>query len=250
MSSASFRFYAELNDFLPRRRRFKDSVYRFENHPSVKDAIEAQGAPHTEVELILVNGASQDFSYQLMDGDRVSVYPVFESLDVTELLRVRTEPLREPRFVLDAHLGRLAVYLRLLGFDTLYRNDFIDEELARISRDEGRILLTRDRGLLKRSAVTHGYAVRETAYKAQALEVLRRFDLWGMIEPFTRCLECNGRLEPVEKAAVLAQLPEETRRYYEEFWQCQSCGKVYWQGSHYEKMREFVEEAVRRWISG
>ncbi len=172
----------------------------------------------------------------------MSVYPVFESLDVTGLLRVRPEPLREPRFVLDAHLGRLAAYLRLLGFDALYRNDYADEELARISQEEGRILLTRDRGLLKRSAVTHGYAIRETASKTQVREVLRRFDLFRAIEPFTRCLACNGRLEPVEKAAVLAQLPEETRRYYEEFWQCQGCGKVYWQGSHYEKMREFVEE--------
>ncbi len=159
MPAAVFRFYAELNDFLPRIRRFKDAPYRFENSQTIKDAIEAQGVPHTEVELILVNGELRDFGYHLHPSDRVSVYPVFESLDVSELLRVRPEPLREVRFVLDAHLGRLAVYLRLLGFDTMYRNDIGDEELARISRDEGRILLTRDRGLLKRSAVMHGYAI-------------------------------------------------------------------------------------------
>ncbi len=246
VSSATFRFYAELNDFLPARRRFRESVYTFADHPSVKDAIEAQGVPHTEVELILVNGASQDFSYQLNDGDRVSVYPVFESLDVTPLLRVRPEPLRVARFVLDAHLGRLAVYLRMLGFDTLYQNDYGDEELARISREEGRILLTRDRGLLKRRAVTHGYAVRATALREQVVETLRRFDLFEAIHPFTRCLACNGLLEPVEKAAVIELLPENTRKYYEEFWRCASCGRVYWQGSHYERMRAFVEEVRGR----
>ncbi len=241
MPSAIFRFYAELNDFLPRRRRFANSVYQFPDHPSVKDAIEAQGVPHTEVELILVNGESRNFDYQMQDGDRVSVYPVFELLDVSPLLRVRPEPLREARFVLDAHLGRLAVYLRLLGFDTLYRNDYGDEELARISHEEARILLTRDRGLLKRGAVTHGYAVRQTAYREQVAEVLRRFDLYAAVRPFTRCLACNGLLEPVEKEAVLEQLPENTREYFQEFWRCASCGKVYWKGSHYEHMREFVE---------
>lgn len=241
MPAATFRFYSELNDFLPREQRFHDFSYRFDNRPAIKDAIEAIGAPHTEVELILVNGVSQDFSYHLANGDRVSVYPMFESIDISALLRVRPQPLREVRFVLDAHLGRLAVYLRMLGFDALYRSDFADDELARISRLEGRILLTRDRGLLKRGEVTHGCFIRSTDYRFQVLEVVRRFDLSGALHPFSRCLRCNRPLEPVSKEALLDRLPQETRRHYQDFWRCTGCGQVYWEGSHYRRMSAFIQ---------
>ena len=147
-NTAEFRFYEELNDFLPENRRKILFPFAFEGTPSVKDSIEALGVPHTEIDLILVNGISVDFGCLIRDGDRISVYPVFESIDITPLVRVHSQPLREPRFVLDMHLGRLARYLRMLGFDTLYRNDYADAELARISSQEYRILLTRDPGLL------------------------------------------------------------------------------------------------------
>src|SRR5271157_1471134 len=161
MKQASLRFYAELNDFLPPERRATDIPCPFHVSPAVRDLIESLGVPHTEVDLILANGESVDFDYPVRDGDRISVYPVFESLDIAPLARVRPEPLRHPRFVVDVHLGRLAASLRMLGFDALYRNDASDEELARTSSEQERILLTRDRGLLKRSAVTRGYYVRE-----------------------------------------------------------------------------------------
>src|SRR5262249_11501077 len=151
-----FRFYAELNDFLPPDLRFREFPHSFPEGATVKDRIESLGPPHPEVDLILVNGESVDFSRRLRDGDRVSVYPVFEACASAGLNRLRPEPLRDPRFVLDTHLGKLAGRLRMVGFDTLYRNCYTDEQLARISRDERRILLTRDVGLLKRSAVTHG----------------------------------------------------------------------------------------------
>lgn len=244
MNRACFRFYAELNDFLPPERRGRPFEHAFEGSPSVKDVIEAIGAPHPEVDLILVNGASADFSTPVQDGDRVSVYPVFEAIDIAPLARVRPRPLREPRFVLDAHLGRLAAYLRMLGFDTLYRNDYRDEELARISGEEGRILLTRDRGLLKRSAITHGYYVRETNPRYQLTEVMRRFDLSGATAPFRRCLRCNGLLRPVNKEEVSDRLPPRTKGYYDEFHACGSCGQVYWKGSHYRRMEGFVERMV------
>jgi len=241
---AYFRFYAELNDFLPQERRFVTFTYPFDLSPSVKDAIEALGVPHTEVDLILANGESVDFSYVLRDDDRISVYPVFESIDITPLVRVRPRPLRQTRFVLDTHLGRLAVYLRMLGFDTLYRNDYRDEELARISSEERRILLTRDRGLLKRNAVTRGYCVRSTEPRQQLIEVLRRFDLFGSLAPFQRCLRCNGTLQPVRKEEVINRLPPRTRRYYDEFRICIRCGQIYWKGSHYQRMQRFAE-----WVS-
>ncbi|NLE75927.1 MAG: Mut7-C ubiquitin/RNAse domain-containing protein, partial [Chloroflexi bacterium] len=207
MPQAHFRFYAELNDFLPPRRRQIAFVHSFAERASVKDVIEALGAPHTEVEAILVNGAAVGFGYLVQDGDWISVYPAFASLPLPQTMRLRPPLPAEARFVLDAHLGRLTAYLRMLGFDALYRNDFADEELARLAQEDGRILLTRDRGLLKRSVVTHGYCIRSTQAVAQAAEVLRRFDLGAGVQPFHRCLRCNGTLQPVERSAVLGQLP-------------------------------------------
>jgi uncharacterized protein with PIN domain len=224
--------------------RFQTIPHSFLDAASVKDMIEAFGVPHTEVDLILIDGESVDFSYVVQDGDRVAVYPVFESLDIQPLLRVRPRPLRQPRFVLDAHLGRLAAYLRMMGFDTLYRNDYGDAELARISQDEHRILLTRDRGLLKRSAVTHGCYVRETDARRQLKEVLDRFDLARLVAPFQRCLRCNALLEPVAKEEVAARLPETTSREYDTFQRCPQCERIYWQGGHYRRMRKLIESQL------
>src|SRR5690242_4538900 len=177
MHRAYFRFYAELNDFLPPARRSVSFPHAFRGGPAVKDAIESLGVPHTEIDLILADGESVDFAWILRDGARVSVYPVFESLDIAPLTRVRPSPLREVRFVLDVHLGRLARYLRMLGFDARWRNDAGDEELARTAAAEHRIILTRDAGLLKRRIVTHGYRVREADPRRQLAEVVRRLDL-------------------------------------------------------------------------
>ncbi len=248
MNCAHVRFYAELNDFLKPEQRFRDAPFAFAK-TSVKDAIESFGVPHTEVDLILANGESVDFSYLLRDGDRVSVYPVFEALDISSVERVRPQPLRVTRFVLDVHLGALAGYLRMLGFDTLWHNDSADEELARVSSAERRILLTRDRGLLKRGEVTHGYLVRSAAARQQVEEVLYRFDLWDSLRPFSRCLRCNGALRLVAKEAVTDRLPPRTAEYYDEFQECPACGRIYWKGSHFRRMSAFtnyLQSAAKR----
>lgn len=238
------RFYAELNDFLPPDRRQVEFEHAAAERTSVKDVIESVGVPHAEVDLIFVNGVSVDFAHPVSDGDRVSVYPVFESLDISPVVRLRPRPLRNPRFVLDTHLGRLAGYLRMLGFDALYRNDYEDDEIVRISRADGRIILTRDKGLLMRSAVTHGYWVRATRVREQALEVVRRFDLAGQARPFTRCIVCNRELRLAPKDEIVERLLPKTRRYYQEFFVCDSCGRIYWNGSHYEHMRRTVDEIL------
>jgi uncharacterized protein with PIN domain/sulfur carrier protein ThiS len=240
-NSSTIRFYAELNYFLPANRRQVDFECTCESGTSIKHLVEALGVPHTEIDLLLVNGAPVDFSYPVQDGDRISVYPVFESLDLSPLAHLRPQPLREPRFVLDAHLGKLAVFLRMLGFDALYRNDYGDEELARISSQEQRILLTRDRGLLKRSLVTHGYCIRQDDPRQQIAEVLQRFDLYHLVAPFQRCLRCNGLLETVDKDAIFDQLQPDTRQYFQEFRRCQACGQIYWKGSHYQRMQQMIE---------
>ena len=158
------------------------------------------------------------------------------------LLRLRPSPLRICRFVLDTHLGKLARHLRMLGFDTLYRNDYDDATLAGLGCREKRILLTRDQGLLKRRIVTRGYYVRETRPREQLREVLRRFDLYGNMQPWRRCLTCNGCLAAVQKERVIHRLEVNTRRYFHRFWMCADCGRIYWQGSHYQHMQVFLRE--------
>ncbi|HEY9198106.1 MAG TPA: Mut7-C RNAse domain-containing protein [Gammaproteobacteria bacterium] len=237
----SIRFYEELNDFLTPERRKVEFAHALRDAGSVKDLIESLGVPHTEVDLILVDGVSVDFQYRVRDGDRISVYPVFEALDITPLTHLRPAPLRVSRFVLDAHLGRLAAYLRMLGFDSLYRNDYDDPTLARISAEEHRILLTRDRRLLMHRRITHGCFVRARRPQAQLLEIVARFDLFGARRPFTRCMHCNGLIQPIDKDAVADRLPPRTRAYYHEFWQCPACGRIYWKGSHYMRMQELID---------
>lgn len=236
----TIRFYEELNDFLPPDRRKRSFGYSFKQAGSIKDLIEALGVPHTEIDLVLVNGGSVDFNYHIRDGDQISVYPVFESLDISPIVRLRPRPLRDPRFVLDTHLGRLAAYLRLLGFDTLYRNNYDDATLAGISAKEQRILLTCDRQLLMRKQITHGYYVRERQPRKQLLEVLSRFDLFTAQRPFTRCMHCNGFIEPVNKDTIIELLLPHTRAHYNNFWQCNHCKKIYWKGSHYQRMQQLI----------
>lgn len=242
--SVTLRFYAELNDHLEPDRRQR----AFEQAPAagatVGEVIESLGVPAAEVDLVLANGRSVGLGHRVGEGDRISVFPVFESFDVTPVLAVRSRPLRRTRFVLDVHLGRLARYLRLLGFDSLYRNDAEDPELVRISVDEKRILLTRDRALLRHRALTHGYEVRQTDPRGQLAEVLERFDLRRAATPFTRCLRCNERLRAVPKEAVAERLPPRTRREHEEFRICPGCDRVLWRGSHYRRMRRFVEAVL------
>ena len=237
-----FRFYEELNEHLPENIRKKDFTFEFTGHPSVKNSIHAIGVPHSEVDLILVDGESVGFDYQMKGSEKISVYPVFESLDISPLIRLRPKPLREPRFVVDVNLGKLALKLRLLGFDTLFRNDFEDDEIVRISLDEKRIILTRDKGILKQNAVTHGYFLRNDDPKKQLKEVVERLQLQNKFRPFSRCAICNGELGKAEKEQLRKHLPLDTFRYYDEFWQCSDCGQVYWKGSHFGNILRWIED--------
>lgn len=237
------RFYAELNDFLPPESRGKTVIRHFDVSGPVKDFIEACGVPHPEVDLVLVNSESVDFSRLLRDGDHVSVYPVFESFDIGSVSRVRTKPLRQLHFLLDVHLGRLAAYLRMAGFDAVYSNCAGDDELAdRVAREQ-RVLLTRDRYLLMRTSVDRGYWIRSTAPRQQFVEVLERFDLAKNMHPFTRCLRCNEVLEPVSRELVLDHVPPGAARK-EKFHRCPQCSRIYWEGSHYARMSDFLRDLL------
>ncbi|WP_204808303.1 Mut7-C ubiquitin/RNAse domain-containing protein [Mycobacterium riyadhense] len=235
------RAYAELNDFLEPGSRGLTVRRPFRSHQTVKDVLEAMGIPHTEVDLILVNGDPVDFSHRPTAGDRIAAYPMFEAVDVGATAKLRPVPLRNPRFAVDVNLGRLARLLRLLGFDVWWSSDADDPTLVDVSLDQQRILLTRDRGLLKRRSITHGLFVRSQDPEEQTLEVIRRLDLGQRLAPFTRCLRCNGGLAVVTKDEVFSQLQPLTRRYYREFSRCVECGQIYWAGSHHARMVSLVD---------
>lgn len=243
MPTASVRFYGSLNDFLPPAHRQSTLVAAFDGHPSIKDFVEALGVPHPEIDLLIVDGRSVDFSFRVRDGDRVAAYPRIRSFELGDAIRLQPPLQREPRFVADVHLGRLTAYLRLAGFDTAYRNDCRDHELVAMSASEDRVLLTRDVGVLKHTVVTRGYFVRETEPARQLVEVLRQFDLVTRASPFTRCLRCNDRLHLVAKQRVEHLLPPRTRESYQEFSRCPTCTRIYWQGSHHARMKHFLDTA-------
>jgi len=234
---ATIRFYAGLLDF--RSERERSALVDVSDSPSAKDRIEACGVPHPEVGMILVNGEVVGFGHQLGAGDRVSVFPVFRSLLPDHALRP-DPPLG--RFVVDVNLGKLAKYLRLLGFDSITDGRLDDGDLAEISASDCRILLTRDRSLLKRSIVVHGYFVRFDHPRDQLIEVVDRFTLQPLMRPFARCMECNGIVEDVAKSDVLQVLEPLTMEHYEVFRRCTACGRVYWKGSHYDRLAALVDE--------
>jgi uncharacterized protein with PIN domain len=244
MVTATFRFYEELNTFLPpaRRKRAFDSPCA--QAATTKHMIEALGVPHTEVELVLVNGESVGFDRLLQEGDRVAVYPKFEALDITPLLRVRDAPLRSMRFVADAHLGGLAHLLRMAGFDTLYDNNFHDSTIAAIAEDEMRIVLTRDRELLKRRTITHGCYVRALKSTQQLKEIFERLDLVRAAHPFTLCMHCNAPLRSIDKSLVEDRLPPKVRLTQQRFSTCDVCHRVFWEGSHWRSMRALMDEMM------
>jgi uncharacterized protein len=237
--AVSFRFYGSLNDFLGQERRSVRFTVALNAPASVKDTVEAIGVPHPEVDVILVGGTPVTFDYVLRDADIVSVYPRFRTLDLHGVVRVGTRPAEPVRFATDIHLGKLTSLLRLAGFDVLIYSD--DAPLAEAGGDAGRIVLTRDRGVLKRRVVRSGYWVRHTDPPAQFVEVLDEFELGGCTAPFTRCIRCNGLLVPVEKPRIQDRLLPETRKHFDEFFQCRICERIYWRGSHYERLRKQLE---------
>jgi uncharacterized protein len=252
---AVFTFIGELDHFLPANRRGVSFAVEFKGSPSIKHMIEALGVPHTEAGLMCVNGAAVTFSYHLQPGDRVEVYPAQPASDRAVLPEnaggdpvpgeIAPSQDGELHFILDQHLGRLAVYLRMLGFDTLYRNDYDDDTLAEVASREERILLTRDRRLLMRSKVRLGCCLHSLDSRRQLAEVARRYALPDKIQPFKRCLRCNGLLQPVAKDAIIDRLEPLTRLYFDEFALCPDCHQVYWKGSHYEHMQQLVTEIIQ-----
>jgi uncharacterized protein with PIN domain len=239
---ACFRFFGSLNDFLFPGQKGKTLPYAFSGAPAIKDAIEAIGVPHPEVDVILVNGSPVVFTHPLRLQDQVEVYPVQREKQWPKGYSLSVARPSPERFVLDVHLGKLARALRMLGFDSCYENSYLDSEIALIAETENRVVLTRDIGLLKQKVIRWGYWLRSQHLHEQLAEVVRYFDLVQKLKPFTRCLVCNGAIIEVPKESIIDRLPPKTRLYFHRFYQCSCCKKVYWKGSHYNRMLEFVKQ--------
>lgn len=230
-----FQFYGSLNDFFPAGRKGAVIPYTFTRGQTVKDAIEALGVPHPEVYVVLKNQTAVPFNYRLSKDDILEVFPK------SNLVHPGANGHHTPiRFVLDVHVGKLAKALRMLGFDSLYENDYTDKMIASLAHAEDRSVLTRDIGLLKQKIISNGYWLRSQNLEEQLKEVIDHFQLQGEFKPLSRCLVCNSTLIEVDKASVLEILEPKTKAYFHEFYQCKQCKRVYWKGSHYERMMTFI----------
>lgn len=244
-NSASFRFYGSLNDFLPKRFRQRTIQYQFKGKPNIKDAIEAIGVPHPEVQIILQDQEPCDFNETVINNSYISVFPFFSSIDIQSMHLANSIPYKHLRFILDVHLGKLARFLRFAGFDSLIYPSLNDGEIADIGAREERILLTRDIGLLKHKKVQFGYWLRSQNPIEQFKEVALHFQISESdLDPWQRCSICNGKIIYVEKKQISEKLKPQTNKYYSEFFQCENCGHVYWKGGHYEKIKLWLSKTM------
>lgn len=244
MPAAIFRLYEELNDFLPPVRRKQDFEAVFKGRESVKDMIEGLGVPHTEVDLILVNGVSVDFEYILQDRDRVSVYPVFESLDIRNVTHLREVPLRETRFIADVNIGDVVKCMRALGLDVYCDSTLSPRDIIRISLEEKRTILTKSRNLLKHREVVRGIYIRPGTTVQQIRRIIDFLSLREIVVPFSRCLVCNSSLVKVSKESVWERIPPKARNFYDDYSSCSVCGRIYWQGGHFARIKKVVDEIL------
>ncbi|HOP46859.1 MAG TPA: Mut7-C RNAse domain-containing protein [Desulfobacteraceae bacterium] len=244
MPKVTLRFYEELNHFLKKDRRKTDFQVDYDNNRSIKDMIESLGVPHTEVDLILKNGESVDFSYIIKDGDRFSIYPAFESLNISKVTRLRKIPLRRTEFIADINIGDIVRYMRALGFDVFFDPLLTIREIIEISGRENRIILTKSRRLLKFSDVTHGIYVHPGKFPEQIKRIIQYLDIKDTVKPFSRCLLCNGLLLGVEKDKIINRIPQKTRSFCNEFSYCKKCDKYYWKGTHWIHMKEVLDRIL------
>jgi uncharacterized protein with PIN domain len=243
---AYFRFHGDLEALVHEKFSRGKTGYHFQGSPGVKDVIEAMGVPHTEVDVILANGKSVTFEYQLKGLDDIQLFPPGANCAEKKRHHLCSKPIGSVAFIADVHLGSLARKLRLLGFDTLYQNDIDDRELIERGVFEDRVILTKDRGVLKHKRVNYGYLVRGLKLNTQVLEVLRRYDLYHQIHLFARCTVCNNFLEEVSKPVIAHLLKPNTKKYFDQFHLCKGCQRIYWKGSHFNQINEWANALLRQ----
>jgi uncharacterized protein with PIN domain/sulfur carrier protein ThiS len=236
MAIARFRFHGELAELLPRELRGRTFDAACAVAATLKNAIEARGVPHTEVATLLVNGRPATLARIVREGDEIEVFPWSYA--------PAPQPIPAQGLVADAHLGGLARYLRMLGYDTVHHGAIGDAEIRRLAHEERRLVLSRDRELLKCRDIAAGCYVRAKKTEDQLREVAARFALAERARPFTLCLACNLPLDTVDKAAVADRLPPRVAEIRSRFMRCPGCDRVYWPGSHYERMQAVLKRLV------
>ncbi len=246
MLTIHLRCYEELNEFLPKEKRKVQFTHTIPVQTSVKDLIESFNIPHTQVQMILVNGWQEDFSYVVQNNDRISIYPYFHNFDVHSVSKISHTLPDQIRFIADQHLGTLVRYIRMLGIDTAYNKNLTGHELVEKANQGERILLTKDHNILKRNELKYGYFVYADDFDSQLEELILQFKLKEYTSLFSRCLECNELLQPIEKAKIEHRLPKKVQEGYESFTICEHCDKIYWKGSHYDRMKDKIENILTR----
>jgi uncharacterized protein len=224
---ATLEFFGNLLELLrddPRAPR----IINLKDHPQLKDAIESCGVPHCEVGDVTINDVKVPLDKKLKADDIVRVFPIKNPL-VPNL-----------KFAVDCNLGKLNSLLRSLGFDCFYENDVADLKILKVAVDENRMLLTKDRRLLMRKELRHGYFVRSIMPVDQLKEVLERFSLQSEIKLLTRCIDCNVPTQRISKEEVLDRLQPLTKQFYNEFNICPKCLKIFWRGTHYERINHWA----------
>jgi uncharacterized protein with PIN domain len=245
MATVTFIFYDYLQQLLKKKLRAVSTlVHHFDRRASIKDVIESLGIPHPVIGSLTVNGSEAGFDQILFDTDTVEATPLTAPVNPFIPTILRPVPLEKITFIVDVNAGKLALFLRMLGFDTIYGNEIRDSRLAEIASSQNRILLSRDTTLLKRKIIMHGYLLRSHIPREQLIEVVRLYDLSSKLEPLRRCIPCNGLLVPVSKERVLDKLEPLTRKHYHSFHICESCGKIYWPGSHLKKINGFIDDIL------
>jgi len=238
-------FYGELNKFLSPEKRDTDFEFEFKSRRSVKDLIESFGIPHTEIDVILLNDKSIDFSYIVQDGDNIKVYPASETLNL-KLIKHLKPQFETIKFLVDIHLAKLARYLRLLGLDAICERNLTPENLVEKALDENRIIVTRSRTLLRTKEITYGILIKEDNPEKQLEEIFNRFDFSTYCEPFKRCMECNSILQPIEKEKIIDRLLPKVKEAYDSFTICTHCDKIFWEGTHFDKLSELIKKIIKK----
>ncbi|SPD74953.1 conserved hypothetical protein [uncultured Desulfobacterium sp.] len=245
MVSVTLSFFNELKDLITARRRNSRIELRFNDKRSVKDLIESVGVPHTEVDIILVNGKSVDFRYSIHDGDSICVYPVCETEEPSGAIHLAPISRLRGRFIADTNIHDIVRYMRALGLDVYFNPSLSPRGIIDISRQEDRIILTRSKSLLKHNDAVIGFLLRRGQVEAQIRDIINRFAIRKEIKPFSRCLNCNTLLAPVDKNVIEERIPNKTRAYCDKYAICPSCDKIYWEGSHVMEMKKVIEEILK-----
>lgn len=227
-------FHEQLNFFLKDRHKGRSIKYPLTRRASVKDIIESFGIPHTETGCILFNNTLVDFSFVPESCGTLQVDAILEPFKLLQPSLLRPKPADNIKFIADVNVIKLGRLLILLGFDVVFSSSWSDKNIADMADKTGRIVLTRDTGLLKRSKIVFARRIRADLPYDQLVETIRFFGLAPLISLFSRCTQCNRKLNPVPKKEVLHLLEPKTKLYFNSFFQCPECKKVFWRGSHYD----------------